>query len=370
MTNLYIGVMTGTSLDGIDIALVDFSTKYGKLIAFQTYDYPKELRSNILAINQNQNTTISAIGDLDYRLGALFSETIAQFLQEFKINSQDITAIGCHGQTMWHQPEGHARYSMQLGNASLIANKTQIDVIADFRNADMAFHGQGAPLVPAYHDYLFRHDNQTRIILNIGGISNITCLIPKQKTIGYDTGPGNILMDAWIEKNRDLAYDKQGAWAKSGKINNDFLQHLLDDAWLKKAPPKSTGREYFNIAWLEQKIQTFGTIKAEDVQATLVELTAQSISDQIKPFTPDALILCGGGAQNIYLMERLKALCTFCHVQSCHEYNIDPDAMEAAAFAWLAWRHCQRKSGNIAAVTGATQPAILGALYPYSKRSN
>lgn len=368
MANLYMGIMTGTSLDGIDIALVDFSKEPGELVAFQTYDYPKDLRLNILAINQNQPTTISAIGDLDYRLGTFFANKIQEFLTEFNISSDNIQALGCHGQTMWHQPERESRYSVQLGNASLIANQVQIDVIADFRNADMAFGGQGAPLAPIFHDYLFRSDSQKRVILNIGGIANITCLTAGQDITGYDTGPGNILMDAWIETHRDLPYDKNGQWAKTGTIHNDLLHHLLDDDWLRKPPPKSTGREYFNMAWLKQKLQAFEIIKPEDVQATLVDFTAQSIADQVKIVAPEVLIVCGGGAQNTYLMERLQSLCSFCSVQSCQDYNVDPDALEASAFAWLAWRHCQRKTGNLPFVTGASQTAILGALYPHTRK--
>ena len=367
MSPYYIGIMTGTSLDGADIALVDFSGDSHKLEAFETYDYPDGLRDAILAVNQNQATTISVIGDIDCQLGHFFADATKQFLKAYTIDAKDIRAIGCHGQTMWHQPTGQHRYSMQLGNSSILANQTQIDVVSDFRGADMALGGQGAPLAPAYHNQVLRHDNERRIVVNIGGIANITCLIPNQDVIGYDTGTGNMLMDAWVQRHHNQPYDKNGNWARSCTADvQDLVNHLLNDDWIKKSYPKSTGREYFNLEWLDKKLKSYGTeIPPVDVQSALVDFTARSIIEQAQQFNPDCLIICGGGASNDYLMERL---CHFapCDVEQGKRYGIHNDALEAIMFAWFAYQHIENKPATVTTVTGASHPAILGALYPHT----
>ena len=367
MSDLYIGIMTGTSLDGADIALVDFANGNDTLVAFETYDYPDGLRDAILSVNQNQPTTISAVGDIDCQLGQFFANATQQFLERFKINPNTVRAIGCHGQTMWHQPTGNNRYSMQLGNSSILANATQIDVVSDFRNADMAFGGQGAPFAPAYHNHVLRHDSERRIVVNIGGIANITCLIPNSDVIGYDTGTGNILMDAWIERHQNVPYDAGGNWARSCTADvSHLVAHFMDDAWIKKSYPKSTGREYFNLSWLDNKLESYGKkIPPVDVQSALVDFTVQSIVEQAQQFNPDSLIVCGGGARNDYLMERL---CHFapCDVNKGGAYGINSDALEAMMFAWFARQYVLGKTASITTVTGASQPAILGALYRHT----
>ena len=370
MADYYIGIMTGTSLDGADIALVDFTGDSHKLIAFETYDYPDGLKESILSVNQNQPTTISAIGDIDCQLGHFFARATNQFLQIFHIDNKDVRAIGCHGQTLWHQPTGQYRYSMQLGNSSILANQTHIDVVSDFRGADMALGGQGAPLAPAYHHQLLSHPNERRIVVNIGGIANITCLIPNQDGVGYDTGTGNILMDGWIDRHQHVPYDKNGDWARSSTADvSDLVAHLLDDDWIKKPYPKSTGREYFNQAWLDNKLKHYGkSLPPVDVQSALVDFTAQSITEQINSFKPDALIVCGGGACNDYLMERLSYFAP-CSVQTTAHYGINGDALESMMFAWFARQHILGETATITTVTGASRPAILGALYRHTPHS-
>ena len=369
MTDLYIGIMTGTSLDGADIVLVDFSNGEHKIIAFDTYQYPPDLRDAVLSVNQNQPTTIASVGEIDNRLGLFFTDVTLQFLEQFSIDAQSVRAIGCHGQTMWHQPTGQYLYTMQLGNASVLANKTQIDVVSDFRSADMVFGGQGAPFAPAYHQCIFSHDTERRAVVNVGGISNITVLIPNESVVGYDTGTGNLLMDAWVQKHLGENYDKDGAWAKSaGGVDMAFLDYLLSDPFFKQPAPKSTGREYFNTAWLEQKIISYGMdLSPEMVQSALVDLTAKSIVDETNQLQLDTLLVCGGGVHNGYLMERLSYYAS-CNVVSCSDYGVNPDSLEAVLFAWLAKQHVCRKPATITTVTGATQSTILGALSPYTKR--
>ena len=367
MSDLYMGIMTGTSLDGADIALVNFADGNDILVAFETYDYPDGLRDAILSVNQNQPTTISAIGDIDCQLGKFFANASNQFLKQFKINPKTVRAIGCHGQTMWHQPTGENRYSMQLGNSSILANATQIDVVSDFRGADMALGGQGAPFAPAYHNHALRHASERRIVVNIGGISNITCLMPDSDVIGYDTGAGNMLMDAWIERHQNVTYDAGGNWARSSNADvSGLVGHLMDDAWIKKSYPKSTGREYFNLAWLDEKLQSYGeTLSPVDVQSALVDFTAQSIIEQAQQFSPDSLIVCGGGACNDYLMERLSHFAP-CIVQKGDDCGIHSDALEAVMFAWFARQYVMGETASITTVTGASHPAILGALYRHT----
>ncbi|KGQ69762.1 anhydro-N-acetylmuramic acid kinase [Chelonobacter oris] len=373
--NYYIGLMSGTSLDGVDLALMDFSRGSPKLAATDFMPMPEALRTQLSALCNSGNTSLQLLGELDHRLALLYVDIVNRFLQSRQLNPQWIRAIGCHGQTIWHSPNGRFPFSMQIGDANLLAAKTGIDVVADFRRKDMAFGGQGAPLVPAFHHAVFSETERVNVVLNIGGISNISVLAPQQAVIGYDTGPGNTLLDAWIERHQGKRYDQDGAWAKCGRVSPALLSALLDEPFFSLKPPKSTGRELFNLAWLTQKMQNVGTLSASDVQATLLEFSVQSIVGQLQPIAaqsglPCRLLVCGGGAKNRLMMQRLTALLPEWTVQTTTDCGLDGDSVEAAAFAWLAYRRMHGLSANLPSVTGAQSAVSLGAIYPAEPAGN
>ncbi|OCG14466.1 anhydro-N-acetylmuramic acid kinase [Gilliamella sp. wkB292] len=367
MQNLYIGVMSGTSMDGIDIALVDITAGKVTSIISDCYPMPNSIKQQLLTLCDTKQTTLQDLGQLDHQLGLLFANSINQFLQNNHINKNQIKAIGCHGQTIYHQPTGNNPFTMQIGDANIIAAKTGIITIADFRRKDMAYGGQGAPLVPAFHKAVLQDPHINRVILNIGGISNISVLIPNQTVIGYDTGPGNVLLDGWINENLNQSYDKDAMWAKTGHIQQNLLHKLLDEAYFKLPAPKSTGRELFNLPWLHKKLAGMN-LKAQDVQATLVELTAISIEHEIEKLPisnnlPCELLVCGGGAKNPLIMQRLSTLLPNWTVLTTNDKGINSDDMEAIAFAWLAYCRINHIPSNIPEVTGASQAVCLGVIY-------
>ncbi|MDF2940263.1 MAG: anmK [Gammaproteobacteria bacterium] len=364
---LFIGIMSGTSLDGIDCILVNFEGQKLKPLASLHMDYPKAVRDRLLAICQNFSVNLKDLGCLHTELGELYSKAVLALLSNTKVPAKKISAIGNHGQTIYHFPEGKFPFTMQIGNAAVIAARTGIPVVADFRSMDMALSGQGAPLVPAFHEAVFSKKNKNIAVVNIGGMSNVT-LLPAGRSsavLGYDTGPGNVLMDLWIQTHKRQAFDKNGLWARSGKVNSDLLKALLAESFFKQKPPKSTGRELFNLAWLEKKLSKFGKLKAEDVQATLLELTAQSITQGIglSKFKADDIFICGGGALNQSLVKRLAELNPQALVDSTMKLGIDPAWVEAMAFAWLAKQSISGKAGNLPSVTGAKKATRLGAIY-------
>lgn len=361
MSELYIGLMSGTSADGIDAALVDFSQAQPKLVHSYYSTFSDELRQTILGLCQTGSDEIKRMGSLDVLLGHLFADAVQTLLQESHTLPQNVRAIGCHGQTIRHYPDDH--YTLQVGDPNIIAARTRITTIADFRRRDMAHGGQGAPLVPAFHQAVFAKKGQDRAVVNIGGIANITLLFGDQRdTLGFDTGPGNTLLDAWTEQHLQQPYDKDGSWAKRGCVSDDLLETLLADPYFQMPPPKSTGREYFNLPWLQGYLNS--SLSPVDVQATLVALTAHSIVDAIKKvFSQGEIIVCGGGANNRVLMDCLRHYATTYHVCSTHERNMDPNLVEAIAFAWLAKQTLLRQTGNMMAVTGAREAAILGGVY-------
>ncbi len=367
MKDYYIGVMSGTSLDGVDIALMDFAKNPPKMAACDFIPMPEDLRSDISALLKRGETTLQKFGEIDHRLGLLYAESINAFLAKNQLKAEDITAIGCHGQTVWHSPNSDYPFTTQIGNMNLVAAQTGITTIADFRRKDMAFGGQGAPLVPAFHQAIFGSSNRLTVVLNIGGISNISVLNPHQPTIGYDVGAGNTLMDSWIEKHQGKRYDKNGEWAMSGEVDEALLAELLNEPFFAKAPPKSTGRELFNLSWLAKKLQNFTACKPEDVQRTLAEFTAQSIANELvrlENTLPCLLLVCGGGARNPLLMARLSALLPNWNVTITNDYDLDIDYVEAAAFAWLAYQRIHNLPSNMPSVTGAKQAVSLGVIYP------
>ncbi len=363
----FIGLMSGTSLDGVDVVLVDFKDSKPKLLASYCHSIPKTLKNLLIQIIQpNWTGSLETIGSLNKQLGELFAEASLTFINKEGLDPNQISAIGSHGQTLWHQPNGEHPFSMQLGDASLIAEKTGITTIADFRSRDVSADGQGAPLAPAFHQAYLSHPNRNRVILNIGGIANITLLPAKNsgKAInGFDTGPGNGLLDAWITSNTNKSYDKNGSWAKSGIIIPKALELLLSYDYFKQPAPKSTGKEEFNLNWLQKNLgKDLNSHKAEDIQATLTELTAKSIADSIDT-DYEELFICGGGVHNSFLVERLKFHLPSIKVASTEELGIHPDWVEAMAFAWLAKQTLEGKSSNLPEVTGAKGKRILGAIH-------
>lgn len=363
----YIGLMSGTSMDGIDAALVSFKNEEPQLINTTSISIPTNVKSKLTTLLGAQNIHLKLLGETDVQMGHLFADAVLNLLQKNNTSPNEIIAIGSHGQTIYHSPDGAPAFTLQIGDPNIIAARTNITTVADFRRRDIALSGQGAPLVPAFHDYLFQDRKYDHYILNIGGIANITYLpADKSKSItGFDTGPGNTLLDLWNQQHQDTSLDFNGQWARSGKLNTDLLNNLLDDPYFKKSPPKTTGREYFNLKWLHEKLKNFSHNPTPvDIQTTLTELTAQSIATTISQNNqPNTLIVCGGGAKNHFLMERLRAQNPSTNIQSSEAININPQWIEAMAFAWLAKQTIEKKPGNLPSVTGALQKTILGGIY-------
>lgn len=363
---LYIGVMSGTSMDGVDTALVSIEDTGITLLAHDEFPMPDDLKARLLEVCIGQKTDLIAIGELDHQLGHLFADAVLQLLDKSGTPASSVTAIGNHGQTVFHQPTGDSPFTMQLGDANIIAAKTQIQTVADFRRKDMALGGQGAPLVPAFHHTIFHPQDSSVVVLNIGGISNISVLRPNHPTLGYDTGPGNMLMDAWVAKHTGEKFDRDAQFALKGQLNQALLEQLLNESYLSQMPPKSTGRELFNLPWLEQQLTEFKDLAAEDVQYTLGEYTALTIANEVETYrlgNQPALYVCGGGTRNPLLMKRLSELLPSWEVESTTSKGVDADYMEAMAFAWLAQRHVHQLPSNLPEVTGASRAASLGVLY-------
>jgi anhydro-N-acetylmuramic acid kinase len=361
-SDLYIGIMSGTSLDGVDAALVDLSQDTLRLVATHFQPYAEPLKEALLALHQAAHDELHQSHLIANRLAREYADATQALLKKADVDAAQVQAIGCHGQTVRHRPE-HG-YTVQLNNGALLAELCGINVVGDFRSRDIAAGGQGAPLVPAFHDRVLRHPNIHRVILNIGGIANLTDLAPNKTTTGFDSGPGNLLMDAWIARHQGKAYDKDGAWAASGKVIPALLQRLLSEPFFAAAPPKSTGRDLFNMAWLERQLD--GNEAPADVQATLLALTGDSIAAAVQSFcagTKD-IYLCGGGAHNAALVEHLQQALPQRRIQKTEELGIAADWMEAIAFAWLAQQTMHLRPGNLPAVTGAKHPCVLGAIYP------
>jgi anhydro-N-acetylmuramic acid kinase len=369
MPEFYIGLMSGTSMDAVDAVLVDMDKNIPVLRHYHKVPVPGKLRAHLISVAQEENTTLNRLSELDVRLGRLFAETALDLLRQSGTSAEMVRAIGSHGQTIYHRPAGPFPTSLQIGDPNIIAERTGITTVADFRRRDMAAGGQGAPLVPAFHEAVFRLNDRNRVIVNIGGIANITILPanPLKKVGGFDTGPGNTLMDGWIKKQQRKNRDDCGRWAASGEVDEALLSKMLKDPYFRKTPPKSTGREYFNPAWLDKVLKrSKQRIPAKHVQATLCELTARSISDAIHEHAPQTheVLVCGGGVHNLALMLRLQMLMGTIRVVSTEEFNTDPDYVEAIAFAWLAKQTLQGGAGNLPSVTGAGRAVVLGGIYP------
>lgn len=372
MKSLYIGLMSGTSLDGVDALLADFDPPGMRVLDHVHRPLPPSLRDELLALNLAGANELHRAALAANALSRVYASTVDALLQTTQHSRAEIVALGAHGQTVRHRPAEFdgTGYTLQLLNAALLAELTKIDVICDFRTRDLAAGGQGAPLVPGFHHAIFNQPGLPQAILNIGGISNITLLDGRGGITGFDCGPGNALMDLWIQHHLNRPFDNNGLWAASGQIQPDLLQQFLSEPFLAQSPPKSTGRDLFNEPWLKRAIhathKTSAPLSAEAVQATLLELTAEAAAQAVRSLDPPAqrLMVCGGGALNGQLMARIQALLPCLLVSSTDTAGLPPMQVEAAAFAWLAHQFNVRQGANLPAVTGARGPRILGALYP------
>ena len=367
MNSLYIGLMSGTSINGIDAVLIKFGDNCCQVIATQSHEYPDELRTALIEVTRKPGQcTIDTTGHLDNWVGESFRDATLKLISKSKIDTDQIIAIGSHGQTIRHQPNVERPFTLQIGDPNIIAAGTGITTVADFRRRDLALGGEGAPLLPPFHHWMFSDKNTNRVVLNIGGIANITILpADSDKVTGFDTGPGNILLDSWIQESKRKRFDRDGNWAKSGKIVSELLELLLRDPYFIQPPPKSTGFEYFNLIWLRQALSDIGVIKQADIQSTLCALTARSITDAIRIYAPNTkqLLVCGGGIENTELIRWITSELPLVEVCSTGKFGLEPNWVEAAAFAWLAKRCLDGEPSNLPSVTGADYTGILGGIY-------
>lgn len=357
---LFIGLMSGTSLDGVDAVLFDGQAVLGHVHT----PFPPALRDELLALNAPGPDELHRAALAANGVARSYADVVAQLLEATGQRREHIVALGAHGQTVRHRPDGIDGYTTQLLNGALLAEQAGIDVVCDLRSRDVAAGGQGAPLVPAFHRAVFGADGRDVAVLNLGGIANLSLLFADGRTGGFDTGPANCLMDGWIAQHRGQAFDADGTWAASGQVSTALLAMLLAEPFFAAPPPKSTGRDLFHLGWLQARLPP--GLAAEDVQATLLELTARSIAEALRAQMPGAtrLIACGGGARNGRLMQRLSDLLPGVAIESSADHGLPVDQVEAAAFAWLAKCFVERRPGNVPAVTGAAGPRLLGALYP------
>ena len=362
MSSLFVGLMSGTSLDGADAALIDFSSWPPRTLAFATVPFSAELRERILKLSEPGEDRLDLCGSVSLELADLYARSVDAVIAGGGVSARDIAAVGCHGQTVRHRPE--RGYTIQLNDPARLAELTGIDVVADFRRRDMAAGGQGAPLVPAFHEAMFRDAATSRVVVNIGGISNITWLPAAGPTLGFDCGPGNVLLDGWARRHLGAAFDENGAWAERGRSDPTLLHSLLSEPFLLAPPPKSTGRELFRMAWLEERLDANTT--AVDVQATLTEFTAQAIMRAVDRFCPgtNEIYLSGGGARNGTLVAKIAGLAADRPVAPTDTLGVPTAHVESMAFAWLAMKCVRREPVDLTAVTGARKPRVLGAIYP------
>ena len=354
--------MSGTSLDGADAALVDFSDGFPRTLAFATVPFPAELRERILALCEPGRDPLELSGTVSIELADLYARAVEGVIAGGGVERRNIVAIGCHGQTVRHRPD--LGFTIQLNDPARLAELTGVDVVADFRRRDMAAGGQGAPLVPAFHEAVFRDGRKSRAVVNIGGISNVTWLPAARATVGFDCGPGNVLLDGWARRHIGTHFDENGAWASRGRTDTALLERLLDEPFLKSPPPKSTGRELFRLDWLDDRLSP--GITPADVQSTLTDFTAHAIVGAIDRFCGDTeeIYLAGGGARNGALVSRITALAQGRPVAPTDVLGVPTQHVESMAFAWLAMKCVRREPVDLTAATGARAPRVLGAIYP------
>jgi anhydro-N-acetylmuramic acid kinase len=364
---IYLGLISGTSVDAIDAALVDFDVAPLRIIAASATPFAPALKRRLSALIENPGSAaLDEVGQIDVELGCAFAQAALELMQSAGIGAGRVTALGSHGQTLRHRPDLATPFTWQIGDPNTLAEMTGVTVVADFRRRDVAAGGQGAPLLPVFHDQVFRSDSEDRVIANLGGIANITILTRDSSVTGFDTGPANRLLDAWISSHEGKEFDAGGAWAASGQVDGTLLRELLDEPYLKLAPPKSTGRELFNLPWLQSKLGLFSRQPC-DVQATLQQFTAESLADAVRQYAPGAaLYVCGGGAHNVKLLNAIGLLIAPNRVASTATLGLDPDYVEAVAFAWFAKRTLEGLTSSAGSVTGAKGARILGAVHRYA----
>ncbi len=364
---LYLGLISGTSMDGIDAALADVDSGRCALRHALSRPYADSLRAHLFqVVNAPDARSLDEIGQLDTEIGEAFATAALDLLRDAGVSTSLVSAVGSHGQTLRHQPHGEHPFTWQIGNPHLIAERTGITTVADFRRRDVAAGGEGAPLMPAFHQAVLAGDAENRAVINVGGIANLTWLPRSGNVTGFDTGPGNCLMDAWATGHLGVAFDRNGEWAANGRIHAELLARFFTEPFLAAEPPKSTGRELFNMKWLERHLKSFRKmVKPEDVQATLCELTARSIADACRRLgESQRVLLCGGGSHNRELRRRLEAHFPGSQVDTTAAMGLDPDHVEATGFAWLAYRALAGLPGNLPAVTGAQHSVVLGSIHP------
>ncbi len=373
MSEKYVGLMSGTSLDGVDAVVADFSHFPPAVVATASIPIPERLRQEILDLCSPEEGEIMRMGAADTELGALFAEAAVAVVEAAGLKREEISAIGSHGQTIRHEPAAERPFTLQIGDPNTIAQRTGITTVADFRRRDLAAGGQGAPLAPAYHAWLLKE--RRGVLVNIGGMANVTILpdSAEGEVVGYDTGPGNVLMNTWAERAFGKRMDREGEFARQGRLSRSLLERMREEPFFALSPPKSTGRETFNSDWIERYLSQLesapsrkAALSAEDVAATLCELTAVTIADAVQGhgLSSRELWVCGGGARNPFLLERIAANLPEWEIDSTAAVGMDPEWVEAMAFAWLARRTLQGRSGNLPSVTGAGQSTILGAVFP------
>ncbi len=366
---LFIGIMSGTSRDGLDAVLVGLEDQNFRLICARMTPYPDSIGLPLWRLVESAHCGLEDLGRLHTLFGEFAATCVAELLREAQISASRVTAIGFSGHTVFHQPEPPNAFTLQLGNPNIVAARTGIDTVADLRGMDVAVGGQGAPLLPAFHAWRFASAEESRIVVNVGGIANLTRLVPGEPIVGFDSGPANTLMDAWARRHSIGNYDDDGRWARSGIANANLLRMLQSDDYFARKPPKSTGLEYFNLNWLDRHVAVLGDLRPADVQATLLELTATSIAESATDVCPrlDRLIVCGGGCYNSALMDRLRALLPLVTIETSEAHGIAPEWVEAAGFAWFAQARLEGRPANVPSVTGAREHVHLGGVYSAKK---
>lgn len=365
MPALYLGLISGTSADGIDAALTRFDPRLEPVHA-RTYAWDPGLRARLLALGQaHAEVSLDMLGRLDVEVAHAFADAALRLIAEAGLQAKDVRAIGSHGQTVRHRPGGDFPFTWQLGDGGVIAERCGITTVADFRRRDVAAGGQGAPLMPAFHAAVLQSCEEDRAVLNLGGIANLTLLPRNGEVRGFDTGPANALLDAWCERHTGHAFDADGAFAASGRVDTDVLERLLGDPWFAVSPPKSTGREQFHLGWVAERLGGTG-IDPPDLQATLLELTAVTVADALRATQPGTrrLLACGGGVHNALLIGRIRARLRDVAVESTAAHGLDPDFVEATGFAWLARETLAGRPGNLPGVSGARGARVLGVVHP------
>ena len=365
MAELYVGLVSGTSLDGLDAALIELDEDSCGVVRARTTPFPEALGGQLAALVTDPKTDLHILGTLDVQFAEFAADCVLALLADAGREPNEIAAIGFSGHTIFHQPSPPHAFTMQIGDPNTIAARTRITTVADVRRMDVAFGGQGAPVLPALHAWQFGDAEEIRVVINIGGIANLTCLNPGRPVTGFDSGPGNALMNAWNRLNDRGPFDRGGEWAKNGIVIKELLRSFRSDEYFSLPTPKSTGLEHFNLAWVQRALADNADGAPADVQATLLELTATTIADAIKASEPatQRVILCGGGAYNAVLFERLETLVAPAVLETSAAHGLDPEWVEVAGFAWLARARLHGTAGNLPSVTGAREPALLGGVY-------